>query len=136
MRVALCEETNQLVIDTNAGEYRGLLGYLASHIEFGFVPDSVYDAWIQNPTRTTRDVLQFAFDHSVGKSRELAQTELDAMALTKGTEDDLPPAFVIVCEHSRPILGMLPGISPVRYSYDDCVPYVVAELVFVLAINF
>jgi hypothetical protein len=116
MHVALCEENRQAVIGVTNAEYKGLLGYIASHCDFGLTPESVRAAWVQDNLRVTRDVFQFALDHATDR---LSKAHCELMLLLCNHED-IAPCFVVIREYIRPILGLIPGVSKVGYGYDDC----------------
>jgi len=117
MHVALCEETGQAIIGATSAEYEGLLGYIGSHCDFGFTPESVHAAWTQNHLRVARDVFRFALDHADGNDW-MTQAHCDAMLQL--CDQEIAPFFVVIRERHRPILGLIPWVSKVAHDYDDC----------------
>jgi len=118
MHVALCEETGQAVIGVTNAEYKGLLGYIASHCDYGFTPESVHAAWTQNHLRVARDVFQFALDHT-NTDDWITEAHCYAM-LQLCDEKGIAPFFVVIRERRRLILGLIPGVGKVAHGYDDC----------------
>lgn len=116
MRVALCEMTGQITIDVTDAEYKGLLGFLGSHRQFGFTPDSVQAAWVENPTRVTRDVFQFVYDQATDDYTSF----MVSMSMLFLCAMGIQPSFVITRVKQRPFLGLLPGVPMETFAHDHC----------------
>jgi hypothetical protein len=117
MRVALIGDNCQITVTVNKAEYRGLLGYLGSHCDFGLTPESVFAAWEENAMRTLRDVLQFIIDNADNVlDRQMASGELEVLNGGGHLVD-----FVIQRTVTRRILCHIPGVAKTRVKIlDNC----------------